>query len=108
MVKNTNLCVDLKTVLQHDTVLSEGMPYNGVLTRDSDDHYLFEEAVRYNRHVRRNPKLFDGEFVSLVHMQNGRYQCHMKTINASSITNRQELAFKVYTELLTAFNIIDQ
>lgn len=108
MVKNTNLCVDLKTVLQHDTVLSEGMPYNGVLIRDSDDHYLFEEAVRYHRHVRRNPKLFDGEFVSLVHMQNGRYQCHMKTINASSITNRQELAFKVYTELLTAFNIIDQ
>lgn len=108
MVKNTNLCVDLKTVLQHDTLLSKGQPYNGVLTRDSDDHYLFEEAVRYNRHVRRNPKLFDGEFVSLVHMQNGRYQCHMKTINASSITNRQELAFKVYTELLTAFNIIDQ
>ena len=108
MVKNTNLCVDLKTVLQHDTVLSEGMPYNGVLTRDSDDHYLFEEAVRYNRHVRRNPKLFDGNYCSLVHMQNGRYQIHMRTIDASSIDDSRSLAFKVYSELLNIFDIIDK
>lgn len=40
-------------------------------------------------------------------MQNGKYQIHMKTINASGITNRQYLAFKVYSELLNAFNIID-
>ena len=108
MNKNTNLCVDLKTVLQRDTLLAEGIPYNGVLTRDGDQHFLFEEAVRHNRHGRRNPKLFDGNFISLVHMQNGRYQCHMKTINASGDFDRQQIAFKVYSELLTAFNIIDQ
>lgn len=107
MVKNTNLCVDLKTVLQQDALLTKGLPYNGVLTRDSDDHYLFEEAVRHNRHGRRNPKLFDGNYCSLVHMQNGRYQIHMKTIDASSISDSQSLAFKVYSELLNAFAIID-
>ena len=107
MVKNTNLCVDLKTVLQQDTLLAKGVPYHGVLTRNSADHYLFEEAVRYNRHGRRNPKLFDGNYCSLVHMQNGRYQIHMKTIEASSISDSQELAFNVYSELLNAFTIID-
>jgi hypothetical protein len=40
-------------------------------------------------------------------MQNGKYQIHMKTINASSITDRNQLAFNVYSELLTAFSIID-
>ena len=107
MNKNTNLCVDLKTVLQRDTLLAEGIPYNGVLTRDGDQHFLFEEAVRHNRHGRRNPKLFDGNYCSLVHMQNGRYQIHMRTIDASSIDDSQTLAFKVYSELLNVFEIID-
>jgi hypothetical protein len=40
-------------------------------------------------------------------MQNGKYQIHMKTINASSIDDKRKFAFNVYTELLTAFNIID-
>ena len=40
-------------------------------------------------------------------MQNGKYQIHMKTINASQVTDRNQLAFNVYSELLTAFSIID-
>lgn len=106
MIKNTNLCVDLKTVLQRDALLFEGQPYNGVLTRDSSDHYLFEEAARGVRHP-RNPKLFDGEYISLVHMQNGRYQFHMRTINVEAVRNNEELALKVYNELLNAFKIIE-
>jgi hypothetical protein len=106
MEKNTNLCVDLKTVMQRDAHLLEGQPYNGLLTRDGEDHFIFEESVHKGR-CPRNPKLFDGHYCSLVHMQNGRYQIHMKTINASAISDRQEFAFRVYSELLTAFNIID-
>ena len=106
MEKNVNLCVDLKTVMQNDANLVEGQPYNGLLTRDGDDHFIFEEASHKGRSP-RNPKLFDGNYCSLVHMQNGKYQIHMKTINASAIEDRRDFAFKVYTELLTAFNIID-
>lgn len=106
MKKNTNFCIDLKTVMQQDTVLVKGQAYTGVLTRDKEEHFLFEESVRQKR-VRRNPKLYDGDFISLVHMQNGKYQCHMKTINASIATNRNELAFKVYCELINAFSIIN-
>ena len=106
MEKNTNLCVDLKTVMQNDAHLVEGQPYNGLLTRDGDDHFIFEEASHKGRSP-RNPKLFDGNYCSLVHMQNGKYQIHMKTINASAIEDRRDFAFKVYTELLSAFDIID-
>lgn len=108
MNKSTNLCVDLKTILQEDTLLAEGHCYHGVLTRDGEDHYLFEEEARHSdSRNKRNPKLFDGKYVSLVHMQNGKYQIHMRTIDASVREDRQELAFKVYSELLNAFNIID-
>ena len=106
MKKNTNLCVDLKTVMQNDVLLVEGQCYTGVLTRDSKDHFLFEEAVRKGR-APRNPKLFDGKFISMVRMQNGRYQCHLKTFNPSKHLDRKELAFKVYSELLNAFSILD-
>ena len=106
MKKNTILCVDLKTVMQNDVLLAEGKCYNGVMTRDGIDHYRFEESVRKGR-PQRNPKLFDGKYCSLVHMQNGRYQIHMKTINASAITDPTDFAFKVYSELLNAFKIID-
>lgn len=107
MEKNTNLSVDLKTVMQQDVLLAEGHTYRGCLTRNGEDHYLFEEAVRLDRHGKRNPKLFDGEYISLVHMQNGRYQVHMRTIDASSGIDRNKLAFRVYSELLNAFNIMD-
>lgn len=107
MEKNTNLSVDLKTVMQQDVLLAEGHTYRGCLTRNGEDHYLFEEAVRLDRHGKRNPKLFDGEYISLVHMQNGRYQVHMRTIDASFGIDRNELAFRVYSELLNAFNIMD-
>ena len=62
MVKNTNLCVDLKTVMQKDPLLVEGQCYNGILTRDSDTHYRFEETIRKGRRP-RNPKLFDGKHI---------------------------------------------
>ena len=40
-------------------------------------------------------------------MQNGRYQIHLRTINASQVIDRRELAFNVYTELLTALSVMD-
>ena len=109
MKKNTNLCVDLKTKMQEVTLLEVGKCYRGCITRDDKEHYTFEEEAYYSidRHGRRNPKLFDGRYVSLVHKQNGKYQVHMRTIDASAAIDRKELAFGVYSELLEAFNIMD-
>lgn len=97
--------VNLNCIMQHDSELNVDNCLNGVISK-TEEGFRFEEAVRKGR-PKRNPKLFDGKFCSLVHMANGKYQIHMKTIDASGIDNRQDLAFKVYTELLNAFNIID-
>ena len=105
MQKKTYTSVDLcgrrniKKKLENDQCL------NGVFSK-TEKGFKFEEAIKQPR-TKRNPKLFDGKYCSLVHMQNGKYQIHMKTINASGISDRQDLAFKVYSELLNAFKIID-
>ena len=107
MQKNINLCVDLKTKMQEVTLLEVDKCYRGVLSRTNVDQYLFEEAAISGRTDRRNPKLFDGRYVSLVHMQNGKYQVHMRTIDASAALDRKALGQNVYSELLQAFNIMD-
>ena len=104
MVKNTNLCVDLKTVMQKDPLLVEGQCYNGILTRDSDTHYRFEETIRKGRRP-RNPKLFDGKHISMVRKSNGRYQIHMTAMGEK--LDRENYAFEIYREVVSALKIID-
>ena len=101
MYSNVNLACSFQQVEE----LSENQCLNGVFSKTTEG-FRFEEAAKGHRD-KRNPKLFDGNYCSLVHMQHGRYQIHMKTIDASGELDRQELAFKVYSELLNAFNIID-
>ena len=39
--RNTELCVDLKTVLRTDFIAGFGKQYPGQLTRDKEDHFSF-------------------------------------------------------------------
>lgn len=98
--------ITLTCVMQQEELNAQSCP-TGVMSINAEDgSFRFEESVRKRRPL-RNPKLFDGKYCSLVHMQNGRYQVHMKTITAGGTFDHQELAFKVYSELLTALSIID-
>ena len=105
MQKKTYNDVQLNCVFQQVSELTDSVCLTGVISRN-EGGFRFEEEIKKGR-CPRNPKLFDGQYCSLVHMQNGKYQIHMKTINASAITDRNQLAFNVYSELLTAFSIID-
>lgn len=105
MTKNTNLCVDLKTVLQNDAQVAEGKCYNGTLSRTDDEHYLFEESVTTSRQ-RRNPKVFDGQYLSMVHKPDGQYQYHFKSMPDLTRIDRDTLALGIYKEVVTALSII--
>ena len=104
MVKSTNLCIDLKTVMQNDSILVKGQCYNGILTRDSESHFRFEEAIRKGR-APRNPKLFDGKRISMVRKSNGRYQIHMKAMGEE--LDREKFALEIYGEVVSALKIIE-
>ncbi len=104
MVKNTNLCIDLKTVMQNDSILVKGHCYNGILTRDTETHYRFEETIRKGRRP-RNPKLFDGKHISMVRKSNGKYQIHMKAMDEK--LDREKFALEIYSEVVSALKIVD-
>ena len=97
---------ELSCILQQESEISPDKCLNGVISATTRG-FCFEEAVR-SRRTKRNPKLFDGNYISLVHMTNGKYQCHMKTITASQGLNHRQLALNVYTELIDALEIIDR
>lgn len=56
---NTDLCVDVKTILRTDRVTKLGKEYTGVLTRDGEDHYTFVET-RPSTAGKRNPHGMSG------------------------------------------------
>ena len=94
---------NITCALQQDSEIINEKCLSGILSRNNDG-FLFEEAIRKGR-APRNPKLFDGKYISMVRKQNGRYQCHIKTFNPKEI-DRKEAAFDIYCELIKAFNII--
>jgi len=106
MKKKSYPNVTLTCIMQQEDFTAGTCPH-GVLSQDTrDGSFRFEEAVKKRRFL-LNPKLFNGQYCSLVHMQNGRYQVHMKTIVADTGFDRNALANAVYSELLTALNIIE-
>ena len=42
---NTDLCMDVKTILHSDSISKIGKDYQGVLTRDTDEHFTFIETI---------------------------------------------------------------
>ena len=104
MHKKTYSNINLICTLQKSEELQESQCLVGVMSK-SPDGFRFEEAIRKGR-APRNPKLYDGKYISMVRKQNGRYQCHIKTFNPKEM-DRKKTAFAIYCELTQAFNIID-
>ena len=85
MFKRTYKNINLSCIMQQDSENSKEKCLNGVMSKTRDG-FLFEQAIRKGG-CKRNPKLFEGDYCSLVHQRDGKYKIHMKTIDASTITN---------------------
>ena len=94
----------LACLLQENTVMNPSKCLTGVLSQ-TPNGFCFEEAIRKGR-APRNPKLFDGKYISMVRMQNGRYQIHFKTMDQP--IDREHFAFGVYCEVAHALQVIDR
>ena len=81
------------------------MNHTGVLSMNGDG-FRFEEAVKQKR-PRRNPKLYEGDYVSLVHRSDGKYACTLKHIaTPDEDFDHHNVAFRIYLELIDALQII--
>lgn len=105
MYKQTINNISLQFVMQQPEVFNQSMSHAGVLSK-ADDGFRFEEAVKQKR-PRRNPKLYEGRYVSLVHRSDGKYACTLKCINDKEKDfDHHTLAFRIYLELISALEII--
>ena len=91
--------------MQQQEVTPSAKNHAGMLSR-LQDGFRFEEAVKQKR-PRRNPKLYEGQYVSLVHRSDGKYACTLKCINDKEKDfDHHTLAFRIYLELISALEII--
>ena len=105
MYKQTINNISLQLVMQQPEVVNQPMCLAGVLSKNQDQ-YRFEQAVKQKR-PRRNPKLYEGQYVSLVHRSDDRYACTLKYIRPKDENfDPLEVAFRMYLELNDALQII--
>ena len=102
--RNTELSVDLKTILRSDRRLQTGKDYHGILRRDVDceeyrydEHFTFVEALPWSR--KRNPRLFNGRYISITRQDDGTLRPNFKPMKVDKHFSVETYAFKVYLEL---------
>ena len=110
--RNTNLAVDLKTVLRSDRSMKKGKEYLGVLRLDSDavvddylyrdSHYTFIETVTLKA-GKRNPHVFDGQYITITRRDDGSLRPNFKPMpKVGANLSVDNYAFEVYQELRRA------
>ena len=85
--RNTDLAVDLKTLLRSDTYMKTGKEYLGVLRRDQDAsiedfrcrdaHYTFVETLPQSA-GKRNPHVFCGKYITVTRRDDGSLRPNFK------------------------------
>jgi hypothetical protein len=107
--RNTDLAVDLKTILRSDRSMKTGQEYLGMLRRDSDAeiedfrcrdaHYTFTE-VMLTTTGKRNPHVFDGQYITITRRDDGTLRPNFKPMPQLGATfNVDNYALEVYREL---------
>jgi len=104
MIKKTYKKISLECVLTQQP--GSDAYLEGLLSQAGKGKMLFQQTVRRKQSQPRNPKLFDGRYLSLVRMRNGRYQCHLKTFCVEGSEDRQQLALQITQEISSALELI--
>ena len=110
--KNIELCVDVKTYLKNDLRMKAEKGYQGVLTRHVvcedfkyNEYMTFVETANQKR-VKRNPKLFNGRYISLSMSDNGSPRLNFKKLRMGPRFSPERYALAVYNELLWALECL--
>ena len=104
---NTHLGVNLKTQLRSDRRMKAGKDYPGVLRRDVecdefryDEHFTFVETLPWS--MKRNPKVFNGKYISVTRQDDGTLRPNFKTMKVGKDFSVEKYATGVANELLWA------
>ena len=105
--RNTDLSVNLKTILHSDRKMKPCKDYQGVLRLDAegtveeflsrDAHYTFVETLPWTS--KRNPRLFNGKYITITRRPDGSLRPNFKPLKVTKGFSVERYTFKVYLEL---------
>jgi hypothetical protein len=108
---NTELAVDLKTLLRNDRRMVTGKEYRGIFRLDSeavvdeflsrDPHYTFIETLP-PMPAKHNPQVFRGEYITITRRADGTYRPNFRPIEVGQGFRVEKYATGVANELLWA------
>lgn len=79
---------------------------SGMLSPIANGDVLFQETLPRKR-VIRNSRLYEGQYVNVVRRKDGLYYPFLKAFNPKEIADKNDFAFRIYTEINEALNTID-
>ena len=107
--RNTNLAVDLKTLLRSDLRMRVGKDYQGILRLDSeacvddfrcrDAHYTFKETVP-TTDGKRNPHVFKGKYITATRRDDGTLRLNFRPLKVDTDFSAYRYALGVFNELM--------
>lgn len=100
---NTDLCMDVKTILHSDSISKIGKDYQGVLTRDTDEHFTFIETIP-TPPEKRNPQVFRGKYITVTRRDDGTYRPNFKPMKVGADFSVAQFSSDVANELLWALD----
>lgn len=103
MAKKVFSNTTLACSLQDGSVITENKCLHGLLI-PTGDSFRFEEEVKKSKTHTRNPKIYDGDFISLVRKEDNSIQFSFKTTKDDF--DPENFAFMVYSEVTKAIEKI--
>lgn len=98
---NTDLCVDIKTILRNDRIMMIDKSYQGVLRHDEYDHYTFVETCPSTA-GKRNPHVFEGKYITVTRRDDGSLRFNFKEVNIGADFSIDSYAIGVCDEIRNA------
>lgn len=101
--KNTELCVDVKTLLLKDNIPMLKKGYAGVMRRDAIDHFTFLECEPVRIRVqKRSEQVWNGRWTTVTRHDDGSYRPNLKPVRITSGFDVVAYVNTVKAELLTS------
>lgn len=98
---DTQLCVDLKSMLRKDRIMMPGKTYHGLLRRDGEDHFSFIETLP-STNGKRNPHVFRGKYITITRRDDGTLRLNFRPLRQGPGFNLERYATGVSNEILWA------
>lgn len=95
--------MDVKTILHSDSISKIGKDYQGVLTRDTDEHFTFIETIP-TPPEKRNPQVFRGKYITVTRRDDGTYRPNFKPMKVGADFSVAQFSSDVANELLWALD----